>query len=223
MSQALPLVVTVSRQLGSGGAYLGQWIAKKLNVLYVDREILLQAARQLEVSEKDLEHRDEAVTPLWQSLLLSSDYVTPGVFEPQPLSMPTDHELFKVESDIISWIAGEHSAVIVGRCGSWVLRKHPRHVSIFLHADIVVRQQRVKEKGHSTEEEALKLINTTDKARATYFRKFTGQDWVDARQYHLCFDTGKVELDLIGEIVLDYIRRKYGDVFPESQPAPGPI
>jgi CMP/dCMP kinase len=221
MSNNSPLVVTISRQLGGGGAYLGQLIARRLNILFVDREILLQAAHQLEVSEKDLEHRDEAVTPLWQSLLLSSDYVTPGVFEPQPLTMPTDQELFRVESDIITWIANERPAVILGRCGSYVLRRHPKHVSIFLHADVSVRMQRVKEISQSTDEETLKRIINADKARAHYVRKFTGQDWADARQYHLCFDTGQLGLDTIGEIVLNYIQNRYSDVGPVSQPATG--
>jgi CMP/dCMP kinase len=223
MSQAAPLVITVSRQLGAGGARLGQWLAGKLNILYVDREILARAAQQLEVTEKDLEHRDEAVTPLWQSLLLSSDYVTPGVFEPAPISMPTDQELFRVESEIISWIAGERSAVIMGRCGSYVLRNHSRHVSVFLHADQTVRMQRVKEAAHLSDEEALKLVISIDKARTHYFRKFTGQDWVDSRQYHICLDTGRISLEKACEIVLSYIQSRFGNAGSVSEKTTGAV
>ena len=141
MTEASPFVITISRQIGSGGAYLGKRLAARLNVLYLDREIMSQAAKELKMSAEALESRDEKLTPIWQSLLESYVYAASGPYIPPPLNMPTDRELYSTESNIITRIAQQHSAVIVGRGGYYVLRRHPRHLSILLHADITFRQQ----------------------------------------------------------------------------------
>ena len=62
-----PFVITISRQLGSGGAYIGKQLAKNLNIFYADREIINMAAKQLSVLEEDLQSRDEKVSSFWQS------------------------------------------------------------------------------------------------------------------------------------------------------------
>ena len=68
MKEASPFVITISRQLGSGGAYLGQRLATRLNILYLDREIVCEAAKKLRVSEDTVASCDEKLTPSWQTL-----------------------------------------------------------------------------------------------------------------------------------------------------------
>jgi cytidylate kinase len=62
MTEAVPYVITISRQLGSGGAFLGQRLAFRLNALYLDHEIVRQAAQELKIPEENLVVRDEKVT-----------------------------------------------------------------------------------------------------------------------------------------------------------------
>ena len=146
MIQTQPLVLTISRQLGSGAAFIGQQLAERLGILYLDREILHQAALQLEITEETLQSYDERLTPLWQSLLKPFTYGVPEtMYTPPPLNLPTDHDLFEVESKILSQVARTQSAVIIGRGGVHVLRNHPRHCSIFLHAPNTFRLQRIKD------------------------------------------------------------------------------
>jgi cytidylate kinase len=130
MKQTSPFVITISRQLGCGGAYIGQQLAKKMNIFYADREIICQAAKQLSVLEEDLEPCDEKTLSFWQSFIRSSA-IAPEVYVPPQIIVPTDRKLFKTESEIIARIAKERSAVIIGRCGFYILREHPNHVSIF--------------------------------------------------------------------------------------------
>jgi cytidylate kinase len=214
MKEPLPFVITISRQMGSGGAYLGKRLASRLNVLYLDREIVSQAAKELKTPVESLESRDEKLTPFWQSLLESYAYVTPTPYVPPPLHMPTDRELYSTESNIITRIAQQHSAVIVGRGGYYVLRRHPRHLSILLHADITFRQKRVQELYHVSAEEALKLIESIDKERDHYLRALTGQNCMDARHYHLSLDTSVVGLEAAEEIILTTLRARFGDIEP---------
>jgi cytidylate kinase len=214
MTEAVPYVITISRQLGSGGAFLGQRLAFRLNALYLDHEIVRQAAQELKIPEENLVVRDEKVTSRWQSVLQSFVDSTSWAYDPPPLDTLNDKNLYKVESDIITRIANQRNAIIVGRGGYYVLRQHPRCLSIFLHADIDFRQRRVQELYHVSPQEALKLISSIDHDRGSYLRALTGQDWLDARQYHLSLDTGVLGLDKAEDIILDTFRARFNDVIP---------
>ena len=163
---------------------------------------------------ESLEARDEKLTPFWRSLLESYAYITPTSYVPPPLHMPTDRELHSTESSIITRIAQQRSAVIVGRAGYYVLRQHPRHLSILLHADIAFRQRRVQQLYSMSAEEALKLIASIDKERDHYLRALTGQNCKDARHYHLSLDTSLVGLEAAEEIVLATFRARFGNIEP---------
>ena len=127
-----PYVVTISRQLGSGGAYVGQRLATKLKIGYFDREIISRAAVELNLPETELVPRDEKMTARWQTILTSVVYSAPAAYPPPFVQYyPSDREIYHVESEVIRRIASERSAVIVGRCGSFVLREHPRHLQTF--------------------------------------------------------------------------------------------
>jgi CMP/dCMP kinase len=206
-----PFVITISRQLGSGGGYLGQRLATRLNILYLDQEILFQAAQASNLSQIDLEFRDENVTPSWEFFLQSIGHsylpsltTSPGQYE------PSDKTLFNATSEVIVRISQQHSAVIMGRAGSYILRNHPRHLSVLLHADIAFRQQRVQEQYHVSAQEALKRISAIDRARTNYLRVFTGQDWMNACQYHLCLDTGVIGFNKVEEIILALLQVRVG-------------
>jgi cytidylate kinase len=214
MKETSPFVVTISRQVGSGGAYLGKRLAARLNVLYLDREIVSQAAKELKMPAASLETRDEKLTPFWQSLLESYVNITPTPYVPPPLHMPTDRKLYMTESDVITRIARRRSAVIVGRGGYYVLRQHPRRLSVLLHADITFRQKRIQELYRVSAKEALKLIESVDKERERYLRAFTGQNCMDARNYHVSLDTSLVGLEAAEEIILVAFRARFGDIGP---------
>jgi len=207
-----PFVLTVSRQLGSGGAYLGQRIAVRTGAIYADREILRQAAAQLGMPENELAGRDETVTPFWQTLLQGYALGIPEMGYQPPVQLPpTDREFYRAEAETITRLAcSQRSAVIVGRGGFHVLNWHMRHLSVFLHADMEFRLQRVQELYTISAREALALIDSTDRTRARYLQTLTGQDWTDTRQYHLAIDTGMVGLSTAEEIVMTALRLRFG-------------
>jgi cytidylate kinase len=128
--------------------------------------------------------------------------------------MPTDRELYSTESNIITRIAQQRSVIIVGRGGYYVLRQHPRCLSILLHADITFRQRRVQELYNVSAKKALKLIESIDKEREHYLRALTGQNCMDARHYHLSIDTSVVGLEEAEEIILAAFRARFGDIGP---------
>jgi CMP/dCMP kinase len=208
MRHDAPYVITVSRQIGSGGAYIGQRLATRLGISYIDREIVQQTAQRLNISKNTLLSRDERVTTLWRSLLKPSVYSTPQAYVPH--SLPTDEEIYQAESDIILDIAKQTSAVIIGRGGHHVLRTHHRHLSIFLHADIAFRQQRIQELYQISSVRALEIIHSSDESRASYLRALTGGDWADASKYHICLDTSILGHALVEDIIVTAAHARFG-------------
>ena len=204
MKQTTPFVITISRQLGSGGAYIGQQLAKKLNIDYVDREILSKAAKQLAVVEEDLESRNEKLLSFWSSFFHINGYAEDYHLPPQ-MNFPFDREIFDAEADVIEQIARERSAVIMGRCGFHILREYSNRVSLFLHADISFRSKRVQELYKLSEKAALEMITKNDKERVNYIETFTGKKWTDAKHFDLTLDTGKIGLDKSTELILNYL------------------
>ena len=212
MTKTSPCVITISRQLGSGGAYLGQRLAQSLKFLYLDHEIVHQAAEQLKIPVEHLAARDEKVTSNWQSILQSFAYSSSWSYAPPALDILNDADFYYVESDVIKKVANQCSAIIVGRGGHYVLREHPKCLNIFLHADIKFRRQRVEDIYHVSAEQALKLMNSVDRERARYLRALTGQDWLDARQYHLSLDTGVLGMEKAEAVILEVFRARFGDI-----------
>jgi CMP/dCMP kinase len=198
------IVITISRQLGSGGAYIGQQLAKKLNIYYMDREIIRLAAEKLSVLEDELEPRDERIQSFWQSAFQYSGYSGPDVYIPPRFFVPTDRELFKAEAEVIKHVAKDRSAVIIGRCGSHVLRACPHHISIFLHADNEFRKKRIEKLYNISQEEASKMIAKSDSERSRYHHRLTGKEWTDARQYDLSIDTNKLGVDNCVQHIFQY-------------------
>jgi CMP/dCMP kinase len=205
MKQIKPFVITINRQLGSGGSYLGQQVDRELDISYADREIISEAAKQLLVLETELESREEKVLSFWKSFVQFNAFA-PNVYTPPKTLLPTNRELFETEASIIKRIASERSSVIIGRCGFYILRNHPNKISIYLHSDFDFRKKRVASLYNVSEEEAGSMINQNDKDRSLYCKTFTGKEWVDARNYDLSLDTGKLGFDKCTEIILDYLK-----------------
>ena len=206
MNKKAPLIITISRELGCGGAYIGQQIAKKLNMYYADHEIVARAAEQFSANIVDVASQDERVEPLWKSLW--SYYGTaPNVYIPSMKKyVPTSLELFNTESEIIKHIASEHSSVIIGRCGFYVLRNYSNRIDIFLHADHDFRVRRIEGLYSISEEEAKDMIVQNDKERGNYIRSFTGKEWTNSKLFDLSINTGKIGITKSLEMILDYIK-----------------
>jgi len=199
------IVVTISRQLGSGGAYIGRALSKELQMDCYDKEIVLQAAKKLSVLEEDLTSRDEKIPSFWESFFQSNNYICPDVYLPAQVFVPTEEAIFKAESEVITHIADERSAIIIGRCGAHILREHKNHVSLFFHANMPERIERIQKLNNTTADEALKMIQQSDEQRARYHRLLTKEDWTDVRQYDFSMNTSKFDMDKLIPLILSYL------------------
>lgn len=213
MSKNLTMVVTINHLYGCGGKYIGRRLASQLNALYLDQEeIVKRVAQELKIAESDLKMHYEKDTTFWRSLTekLGSQVDT---YVPPSLNLIKDKDVLNAENKVIQRVAEQHSAVIMGRTGPYILRDRPNHLSILLHASKDFRKKRIQKIYNFSEKNAIKILDTADKERAKYLRAFTGLEWSDAKQYHLCLDTGIIGIQQSEEIILNALNVRFGVMF----------
>ena len=198
------VLITISRQMGSGGSYLGRRVAERLGFRYVDRDILKQATEHLGESEENLSYREERVSGFLEDLLKGFIFGSPeAAYAPPSIRPVYDMDIFNAEAGIIKSIADRYNAVIVGRAGFHVLKDRGRLATVFLHAPEDFRIRRVAEAYRmSTPEEAAGLIRQSDTQRRRFVKTVAGADWTDAQCYHLCINTGAAGLEAAEDMIV---------------------
>lgn len=209
MTKESPISLSVSRQFGSGGGLIGRGLANKLGFRFYDREIVMEAAKKMEVSYEEIESFDERYAPFWQGFLYACQYG--GTTYSPAEYVPSDDYIHRVESEIILNAAQKESIVVVGRGANFVLKDEPNHFSIFVHASEAHRLERVQQMFGLNRQDALKLMQKTESSREAYVRKFTGHDVYDARHYNLAIDTGVLDLESIEDMILRSLTLRFGE------------
>jgi cytidylate kinase len=201
--------VTIARRMGSGGTYIGRFIAERLGLRYVDREVLQMAAERLGVECESLEPNRERVAGFWEKFLGSLSFGPPeGTYAPPPALTYSDRALFECQSGILRELAARESCVIVGYGAAYVLPRHARMLNIFFHAPLASRIRRVMEIYGVEKESARRMVEESDRLRARYFREMTGRDWACADNYHLCVDTSMSPLPELAERLVLFVERR---------------
>jgi cytidylate kinase len=211
------VVISISRQAGSGGSYVGHEVAKELGITYVDREILRQAAKHLGRDDASLEEYEERSSGFLRNFVSLLSLGTPESPYLPPSERPVyDRDLFDLESRIINKIATEYDAVIIGRGAFHVLKDRPGALHVFIHAPRDYRARRLmKVLPASTLAEAQEKTDESDRRRAKFFKDMIGTSWTDARNYHLCIDSSLLGLRECVEIIVE-LARKYRKSMEES-------
>lgn len=199
------MVITISRQAGSGGSYIGHEVAKELGITFVDREILRQAAEHLGQDDATLEEYEERSSGFLQNFVSLLSLGTPESPYLPPSERPIyDRDLFELESKIIGRVATEYDAVIIGRGAFHVLKDRPGALHVFIHAPREFRARRLMETlSCSTLGEAREKTDESDRRRAKFFKDMIGTSWTDARNYHLCIDTSLLGLEESVRTIVD--------------------
>jgi cytidylate kinase len=201
------IVITISRQLGSGGSYIGRQLEKRLGYKYVDREILKQATEYLGEDETHLAEREESLSGFWENIIRAFAHGVPEAgYVPPPVRPVNDEDLFKIEAAIMKEIADKCSAIIVGRAGFHVLRGHPGLVNVFIHASKAFRVKRIMEVYDITDaDKAASLIEESDSRRGKFISAMTGARWLDALNYHLCIDASAAGFSAAEQMIVELV------------------
>jgi cytidylate kinase len=204
MNKNEKFVITINRELGSGGRTVGRKLAEKLNVGFYDKTLIRELTEKFNLTVEEVE-KMKGNSRSWWSNFVNKISVTPTGQVPAKLDMPTTEEMFKVETEILKGIAETASCVIAGRSGFYVFRDEPNSLSILIQASMPFRIERVMRKQNLSEGEARKTIEKVDKMRENYVKKYTGTSRYDTRNYDLIISAdGKTE-DEIVDIIMEYI------------------
>ncbi len=191
MENSHNIVITVSRQMASGGTYIAHSVARKLGFKYLDNEVLYKAAKFMGADNRDLSDREERISGFIEKIVRSFSFGSPeAAYLPPSLHPVHDIDLFDAEARIIQEVAGSCNVVVVGGAGFYVLRDHPGLVKVLIHAPLGFRVKRLMEVRNIVDKDiAIAEIEESDKRKEKFLRTITGVEWIDARNYHLCIDT----------------------------------
>lgn len=207
METERPFVVAIGRQLGAGGKAVAERVAAALGVSVYDRRLIELAAEAQGFDASRVRAVDEVAAQGMSSKLLRA-IASPFAGFRNPYDNPLSHEsLFGVQADVIREIAARESAVFVGRCSDYILREHPRHVSVFVLADIADRVRAVSERLGVSEDAAREVVVRNDRQRAAHHDLYAETTWGVASSYDLCVNVSRVGIEGAAQIVEEFVRK----------------
>lgn len=200
-------VITIGRQLGSGGREIGLKLSERLGISFFDKELIRLASQKSGLKEEFFEMADEKKHfSLFGALFGLRGYNTDEAFHNYYL---TNETLFKIQSDVIRSLAAEKSSIFVGRCADYVLKEHQRCLTIFISGDMNDRIKRVAGIQGLTEEKARRCIQRADKSRADYYNYFTSKVWGSAESYHFCINSSVLGIDETIDLICRLVEKKF--------------
>lgn len=205
-------VITINRELGSGGRTVGEKLAQKLGVSFFDKALIKELEQKYHLNAEEIEKLkskkngwwadfQRMVVPFYDTAKATYYSVEIGK-EPKQI---TTAQMFKAETAILSKLAEEGSCVVAGRSAFFVFRNHPNHLSILIQAPIEHRIQRVMKKQGLSREDAIKVIGLVDKGRENYVKTYTNTSRYDTRNYDLVINMDGLSEDDAVALILAYL------------------
>jgi cytidylate kinase len=177
-------IITISREFGSGGRFIGEEVAKKLGIAYYDKDIIGQIAEQSGLSPEYIKENAE-LSPkkgLFAYAFSGRDVTGKSV----------EDIVYKAQRKVILELAGKEPCVIVGRNADYILKDRDDVLNVFIHGDMPEKIKRICKLYNVTEEGAVKLIKDTDKRRRTNYNFYTEQKWGMASNYTLSLNSSQL-------------------------------
>ncbi len=201
-------VITIGRQLGSGGRIIGEKLAAQLGISFYDKELILIASQESGLGKEHFERADEKkIYSVFGGLFGLRGTLTEEHFSTYYLNNET---LFKIQSDVIRRLAEKGSSLFVGRCADYILGDNPRCLNVFICADMNDRVIRISEQQKMSAEKAKDYIEKADKKRAGYYNYFSNKEWGAADTYHLCVNSSILGINETVSLIHQFAVKKFG-------------
>jgi len=200
-------VISIGRELGSGGKAIGQIMADKLGIKIYDRSLIDLASKQSGISTDIIKNADEvprknALGAMFRAVTIP--FMSLDSFYSNTIN---DQSLFKVQSEIINKLSESENCIIVGRCSDYLLRNHPRHLNIFIRADKDDKIKFVCDREIIGRETAENMIKKVDKQRAAYHDFYSETKWGDSKAYDICINSSILGREATAEFLVEYAKK----------------
>jgi cytidylate kinase len=187
-------IVTIEREYGSGAPEIAQQLARRLGWKLWDQELTREIARLAHCHHAAVEEREERRDPLYYRLLKS---LARGSYEgsanvDDPLQALDADSIVRISERVVQRAADEGNCVIVGRGSQHFLQDRKDTVRFFLYAPKGDKVRRLQAQGNR-EKEAESLVETVDRERAAFIKKYFQVEWPNLPVYHAMINTASGE------------------------------
>ena len=191
-------IITISREFGSGGRFIGEEVAKKLGIAYYDKNIISQIAEKSGLSPEYIQENAE-LSPkkgLFAYAFSGRDITGKSV----------EDMVYEAQRNIILELAEKEPCVIIGRNADYILKGRDDVLNVFIHGDMPEKIKRITGLYNVREKEAVKMMADTDKRRRTNYNFYTDQNWGKASNYTLCLNSSQLGYDRCEMIIMECVK-----------------
>lgn len=190
-------IITISREFGSGGRFIGEEVAKKLGIAYYDKNIINQIAEKSGFAPEYIQEKAE-LSPkkgLFAYAFSGRDIIGKSV----------EDMLYEAQRKVILEIAEKEPCVIIGRNADFILKDRGDVLNVFIHGNQPEKTDRIMRLYHVSEQEAVKMMADTDKRRMTNYNFYTDQKWGKADNYTLCLNSSQLGYERCERIIMECV------------------
>ena len=191
-------IITISREFGSGGRFIGEEVAKKLGIAYYDKNIIGQIAEKSGLSPEYIQENAE-LSPkkgLFAYAFSGRDITGKSV----------EDMVYEAQRNIILELAEKEPCVIIGRNADYILKDRDDVLNVFIHGDMPEKIKHITGLHNVEEKEAVKMMADTDKRRRTNYNFYTDQNWGKASNYTLCLNSSQLGYDRCEMIIMECVK-----------------
>ena len=187
------LVITISREYGSGGRYIGKLVADKLGIKLYDKEFINKLSKETGLSEDYIESNEqkrESIDGLYYNGMSNAD------------------ELFVKEAELIKKVANKESCVIIGRCADFVLKDKKNVIKVFVYNNMENKIKRAEKFYNIDKKKAEKEINKINKLRANHYKHYTDREWQNHENYDICINSDALGVEKSADLICEIVENK---------------
>ena len=191
-------IITISREFGSGGRFIGEEVAKKLGIAYYDKNIISQIAEKSGLSPEYIQENAELAPKkgLFAYAFAGRDITGRSV----------EDMVYEAQRKVILDLSEKEPCVLIGRNTDYILKDRDDVLNVFIHGDMQEKIQRITGLYNVEEQEAVKMMADTDKRRMTNYDFYTDQKWGKASNYTLCLNSSQLGYDRCEAIIIECVK-----------------
>ena len=191
-------IITISREFGSGGRFIGEEVAKKLGIAYYDKNVINEIAEKSGLSPEYIQENAE-LSPkkgMFAYALAGRDITGRSV----------EDMVYEAQRKVILELAEKVPFVIIGRNADYILKDRDDVLNVFIHGNMPEKTQRIIRLYNVDEKKAVKMMADTDKRRMTNYNFYTEHKWGKASNYTLCLNSSQLGYDRCEKIIMECIK-----------------
>ncbi len=186
-------IITISREFGSGGRTIGKQVAEKLGIACYDQELIEKIAEQSGYSEEFVREKSEYTT--------YGSWFANAFADRDVRGMTIQDHIWTMQRQLIIDLAKKGNCVIIGRCADYILRDEADLLTVFIHAGMQQRAERIVRVYGEREDSPEKRLKDKDKRRRAYYQFYTDMEWGDVCNYQIALDSGALGIETCADLI----------------------